>query len=68
MNLQAGWISTYFAPTQSLLQKWLREKHKIHIYVTPYENKEYDVAQKNYNENINFLINDSTIIDYFKNK
>lgn len=46
MNLQAGWISTYFAPTQSLLQKWLREKHKIHIYVTPYENKEYDVAQK----------------------
>lgn len=22
---------TYSAPTQSLLQKWLREKHKIHI-------------------------------------
>lgn len=23
------------APTQSLLQKWLREVHKIYIYVTP---------------------------------
>jgi hypothetical protein len=24
----------YLAPTQSLLQKWLREVHNIHIYVT----------------------------------
>lgn len=27
------WLS---APTQSLLQKWLREKYYIHIYVVPY--------------------------------
>ena len=25
----------YPAPTQSVLQKWLREKHKIHIIVNP---------------------------------
>ena len=25
----------YARPTQSLLQKWLREKHKIHIIVNP---------------------------------
>lgn len=24
----------YSAPTQSLLQKWLREKHNIHIWIT----------------------------------
>jgi len=24
------------APTQSLLQKWLREKHEIHLRVTPW--------------------------------
>lgn len=26
----------YSAPTQSLLQKWLREEHNLHPYVTPY--------------------------------
>lgn len=26
--LEEGW---YLAPTQALLQKWIREKHKIHI-------------------------------------
>jgi len=31
---------TICAPTQSLLQKWLREVHKIHIYVVPYGDKE----------------------------
>lgn len=25
----------YFRPTQSLLQKWLREKHKIDIFIQP---------------------------------
>jgi hypothetical protein len=29
-GLNGGYIS---APTQALLQKWLREKHNIHIYV-----------------------------------
>ena len=31
-NINAGYIS---APTQSLLQKWLREVHNIHIAVLP---------------------------------
>jgi hypothetical protein len=25
----------YYAPTQSLLQKWLREKHNMHVYCIP---------------------------------
>ena len=27
------------APTQSVLQKWLREKHKIHIWVIPWNSR-----------------------------
>ncbi len=27
------------APTQSLLQKWLREIHNLHIMIIPYNNK-----------------------------
>ena len=27
---------TYYAPTQSLLQKWLREEHRIDIIVKPW--------------------------------
>lgn len=30
------------APTQSLLQKWLREIHKIHLYVYPYKDHAAD--------------------------
>lgn len=30
----------YSAPTQSLLQKWLREKHNIFLWVFPQENKD----------------------------
>ncbi len=29
--------SDFSAPTQSLLQKWLREKHKIHAFAHPVE-------------------------------
>lgn len=29
--------SCYTAPTQSLVQKWLRENKKIHLYVNHYE-------------------------------
>lgn len=29
------YFETYSAPSQSLLQKWLREKHKIVIYIQP---------------------------------
>lgn len=31
---QKGYLETFSAPTQSLLQKWLREVHNIHITVT----------------------------------
>ena len=30
---QKGYLETFSAPTQSLLQKWLREVHNIEIYV-----------------------------------
>lgn len=39
----------YFAPTQSLLQKWLREKNNIHIsifYDHYSKTFEYDVCEK----------------------
>jgi hypothetical protein len=46
-NQRAG----YSAPTQSFLQKWLREKHRIDIYVKPsycgyYCSFEYDLPEK----------------------
>ena len=31
-------------PTQSLLQKWLREVHNIHIMIEPYYNKNKDLV------------------------
>jgi hypothetical protein len=30
-----NWNNNYSAPTQSLLQKWLREKHKLYVYINP---------------------------------
>ena len=33
--------NNYPAPTQSLLQKWLREKHKINIHVSEYTQNSY---------------------------
>ena len=30
-------------PSQSLLQKWLREEHKIHIIVNPYSNNDSEL-------------------------
>ena len=33
---------TILAPTQVLLQKWLREIHKIHIVINPYQNEFLD--------------------------
>lgn len=35
---------SYSAPTQSLLQKWLREKHGIHVTVYFCSKNEYDVS------------------------
>ena len=31
-----------YAPTQSLLQKWLREKHNIHLIINVYKDDSYD--------------------------
>lgn len=46
LRLQAQKIEecVYPAPTQSLLQKWLREKHNLHIWILPYgSNDQYNV-------------------------
>lgn len=34
------------APTQSLLQKWLREKHSIHVFITKGYGWEYNVQKR----------------------
>ena len=40
-------------PTQSLLQKWLREKHKIHIHVRHYSDcPEQEINNENYDESL----------------
>ncbi len=33
-----GYFETFSAPTQSLLQRWLREVHNINVYCMPCEN------------------------------
>ena len=51
----------YVAPTQSLLQKWLREKYKIHIVVYVMENSDgniyYDFGLKRI---VNYLSDNSS--------
>ncbi len=44
INLDSGktFIGVFSAPTQSLLQKWLREKYNIHIGIKPF----YDSKSK----------------------
>lgn len=34
-NKNKGYFETFSAPTQALLQKWLREVHNIHIAILP---------------------------------
>lgn len=48
------WFEAYAAPTQSLLQKWLREKHSIYLTLTYYSKK----SIKNWND----LIKDNYFI------
>lgn len=36
-NKNPKYLETFSAPTQSLLQKWLREVHKINVYCVPTE-------------------------------
>jgi len=40
----------YEAPTQSLLQKWLREIHDIHMFLHPYSDKTFacDIVDNTY--------------------
>ena len=40
ISTEFGYIENFSAPTQSLLAKWLREKHEI--YVTPRESYAFD--------------------------
>lgn len=45
-----GYFETFSAPTQSFLQKWLRETHKIHVQILPY-NYKYLVSILKYGQN-----------------
>lgn len=53
----------YFRPTQSLLQKWIREKHNIHINVQFYDKEltKYEVVvYKSFNELVGHTTNKIT--------
>ena len=52
-NFRLGVLRNACAPTQSLLQKWLREKHKIHIHVRHYSDcPEQEINNENYDESL----------------
>jgi len=57
------WVVIYTAPTQSLLQKWLREVHKIYIEIRNYQEYKKD----NYAHTLNFTY-DSNYNDDSGNK
>lgn len=50
--LQKDYVHTILRPTQSLLQKWLREKHNIYVTSKPY----IDDVSNETDENIKFQI------------
>lgn len=37
------WFEAYSAPTQSILQRWLRENHNLFITIEPYIGHDYDI-------------------------
>jgi len=41
-------ISNCSAPTQSLLQKWLREEHRIFIWVQPWVGANYGICSNDF--------------------
>lgn len=43
-----------YAPTQSLLQKWLREEHDIHIEISKWDDDTYSAILVSNNEKYNF--------------
>lgn len=60
----------YSAPTQSLLQKWIREKHEIDIFIEPFhiDKKSYYVLHGVYNsyETRNFPVGDRPTFDTYE--
>lgn len=55
VSLAKGQPHLALAPTQSLLQKWLRENHKIHIVIKPYQNEFLDFTIAVYTEHSNAI-------------
>ena len=45
----------YSIPTQSVLQKWLREKHKIHIYLFPLDNNKWGFENNSISINLDYI-------------
>ena len=43
------------APTQSLLQKWLREKYKLHIYLFPLDNNKWGFENNSISINLDHI-------------
>ena len=41
--------------SQSLLQKWLREKHKIHIYLFPLDNNKWGFENNSISINLDYI-------------
>ena len=58
-DLEFSGCRTTSAPSQSLLQKWLREEHKIHISINP-------IISKNDWETRVYKINPQQLLDYIK--
>ena len=42
-------------PTQSFLQKWLREKHNIHIYLFPLDNGKWGFENNSISINLDYI-------------
>ena len=51
---QKGYLETFSAPTQSLLQKWLREVHNLHISITQHNKINYVIAVHELNDESEF--------------
>jgi hypothetical protein len=66
LNKDKAW---YSAPTQSLLQKWLREKHSIHVYPLMQREWSYSEDKLEFEEYICMIFSlkdtpDKTILPY----
>ena len=59
-GMVGGWSSStnenYPSPTQSLLQKWLREKHNIHIHLEYIGGGSYYVESTNFDSEVNIFM------------